>query len=121
MNRALIARMLLLALAGSPLGCGSEGGGGGNGATFSCQTTTSDGLSCVEYMAGEANAGARNSCTQGGSTVVEGPCPTTDVGGICTFTTAAGSSRLFYYGLTPADVPLLMTGCTDAGGAWSTS
>jgi hypothetical protein len=119
MKRAL-GWLWVLALCGFPLACGSDGGST-DGVTFSCQTTTTDGLSCVDYMGGEANSGARRACTQGGSTIVESTCPTTDVGGICTFTTSVGKSRLFYYTLTPDDVPPLMSGCTDAGGSWSTN
>jgi hypothetical protein len=113
---SLIASLLCVAVA-----CGSSGGGGDPNARFSCTSTTSDGISCTDYSGGAVSAGARNSCTQSGGTITEGAlCPADGVGGICSFSEGGGTSRVVYYNLGTGDIPILETGCTDAGGTWST-
>lgn len=117
MKISVLATMLgacLLAM----VACGSDDEGSGQ---FSCVSMTTDSISCVDYRGGAATTGARDSCTRSDSTVHEGElCPMDNVGGICSFAENGGTSRVFYYDLEPADVPVLEAGCTDGGGTWST-
>jgi hypothetical protein len=114
------ARVIVSALLGLMLGCGSNAGGGSG--QFSCSSMNGDEFTCIDYTGDTANMGARNSCTQGGLAVHDGElCPTAGVSGICTFTEGNGHSRVFYYEVAASDLAVLQTGCTDARGTWSTS